>query len=75
MTPAQLTVAWLLGQGEDVGPIPGTRRRERLEENARAAMLELSPDDLDRLQTVAPRTAWAGDRQSFAAHGTVRTPA
>jgi len=75
VTPAQLTLAWLLGQGEDVVPIPGTRRRERLEENARAAMLELSPDDLDRLQTVAPRTAWAGDRQSFAAHGTVRTPA
>ncbi len=74
VTPAQLTLAWLLGQGEDVVPIPGTRRRERLEENARAAMLELSPDDLDRLQTVAPRTAWAGDRQSFAAHGTVRTP-
>jgi len=72
--PAQLTLAWLLAQGEDVVPIPGTRRRARLEENAAAADIELSPQDLDQLQAIAPRTAWAGDRQSFAARGTTRTP-
>ncbi len=74
VTPAQLTLAWLLAQGEDVVPIPGTRRRARLEENAAAADIELSPQDLDQLQAIAPRTAWAGDRQSFAARGTTRTP-
>lgn len=75
VTPAQLTLAWLLAQGDDVVPIPGTRRRERLEENAAAADLELSPETLGRLQELAPRAAWAGDRQSFAAHRTTRTPA
>jgi aryl-alcohol dehydrogenase-like predicted oxidoreductase len=73
VTPAQLTLAWLLAQGEDVVPIPGTRRRERLDENVAAAVVELSRDDLDQLEAVAPPEAWAGDRQSFAAHGTTRT--
>ncbi len=75
VTPAQLTLAWLLAQGDDVVPIPGTRRLKRLDENAAATALELSADELDRLQAVAPRTVWAGDRRSFAAHGTTRTPA
>ena len=74
VTSAQLTLAWLLAQGEDVVPIPGTRRRARLEENAAAAAIELTPQDLEQLQAIAPRTAWAGDRQSFAARGTTRTP-
>jgi aryl-alcohol dehydrogenase-like predicted oxidoreductase len=73
LTPAQLTLAWLLAQGDDVVPIPGTRRQDRLDENVAAASFELSKDDLDRLEAVAPREAWAGDRQSFAAHGTTRT--
>lgn len=73
VTSAQLTLAWLLAQGGDVVPIPGTPRRERLAENAVAAELELSPADLDRLNAVAPREAWAGDRRSFAAHGTIRS--
>ena len=73
VTPAQLTLAWLLAQGDDVVPIPGTRRQERLDENVAAATAELSPEDLDRLDEVASREAWAGDRQSFAARGTTRT--
>jgi len=73
VTPGQLALGWLLAQGADVVPIPGTRRQQRVEENAAAASLELSAADLARLDQVAPRAAWAGDRQSFAAHGTVRT--
>lgn len=72
VTPAQLALAWLLAQGGDVVPIPGTTSAKRLEENAGAAGIWLSPADLDRIKAVAPREAWAGDRQSFAAHGTVR---
>ncbi len=74
-TPAQLALAWLLAQGDDIVPIPGTRRAARLEENAAAADLTLSPVDLERLETLAPRAAWRGDRQSFAAHRTTRSPA
>jgi len=73
VTPGQLALGWLLAQGADVVPIPGTRRQQRVEENAAAASLELSAADLARLDQVAPRSAWAGNRQSFAAHGTVRT--
>jgi len=54
---------------------PAPNARERLEENAAAAAIELSTEDLARLEAVAPRTAWSGDRQSFAAHHTTRTPA
>lgn len=61
-TPAQLALAWALAQGEDVVPIPGTKRRARLEENAAAAALELRPDDLERLDAVAPPGAAAGER-------------
>ena len=75
ITAGQLALAWLLAQGPDVVPIPGTRRRERLAENAAAAGIELSAADLEQLEAVAPRQAWTGDRQSFAAHGTARTPA
>jgi aryl-alcohol dehydrogenase-like predicted oxidoreductase len=75
VTPAQLALAWLLAQGDDIVPIPGTKRRERLHENATAADVELSRADLERLEAVAPRAAWAGVRQSFAAHRTTRLPA
>jgi aryl-alcohol dehydrogenase-like predicted oxidoreductase len=61
-TPAQLALAWLLHQGDDVVPIPGTRRVERLEENAAAAEMELTAEQLSRLdQAFAPGVA-AGDR-------------
>ena len=48
-TPAQLALAWVLAQGEDVVPIPGTKRRKYLEENLAAADIELSPDELERI--------------------------
>jgi len=54
--------------------VPGTGRAARLEENAAAADLTLSPADLERLEALAPRAAWRGDRQSFAAHRTIRSP-
>ena len=72
-TPAQLALAWLLAQGEDVVPIPGTKRRDRLAENLPAAELTLTLEDLERLEQVVPRTAWAGDRFSFAAPATERS--
>lgn len=75
LTPAQLSLAWLLAQGDDVVPIPGTKQPERLAENVAAVGLTLSQDDLDALETVAGRSAWSGDRQSFAAHRTTRRTA
>jgi aryl-alcohol dehydrogenase-like predicted oxidoreductase len=59
-TPAQLALAWLLSRGPDVIPIPGTTRVERLEENAAAVGVRLSPSDLASLDDVAPMVA--GDR-------------
>lgn len=61
-TPAQLALAWLLAQGEDIVPIPGTKRRERLEENVQAVEIELNDDDLRRIDDVAPLGAAAGTR-------------
>jgi aryl-alcohol dehydrogenase-like predicted oxidoreductase len=58
-TPAQVALAWLLAQGDDIAPIPGTKRVERLEENAAADSLELSADQLARLSGIGPA---AGDR-------------
>ncbi len=72
-TPGQLALAWLLAQGEDVVPVPGTRHAGRAQENAAAADLVLSAQDLRRLEATAPRDAWAGNRRSFAAHGTARS--
>jgi hypothetical protein len=69
----QLALAWLLAQGPDVVPIPGSRRPERIAENAAAAAAVLGPADLDRLARALPRAAWAGNRHSFAARGTVRS--
>jgi aryl-alcohol dehydrogenase-like predicted oxidoreductase len=61
-TPAQLALAWLLAQGDDIVPIPGTKRRKYLEENAAAVSIRLTPDDLRRLDEVVPRGAAAGAR-------------
>ncbi len=61
-TPAQLALAWLLAQGPDIVPIPGTKRRERLEENLGALEVELSEDDLRRLDETAPPGFAAGTR-------------
>jgi len=73
VTPGQLALAWLLAQGDDVVPIPGTKRAKRVEGNAAAADVDLTPADIDRLHAEAPRDGWAGDRHSFAAHHTTRT--
>lgn len=66
-TPAQLALRWVLSQGGDILPIPGTRRRAYLEENAAALDVELSPADLARLDEAAPCGAAAGDRYPEAA--------
>ena len=55
MTPAQVSLAWLLHQGDDIVPIPGTKRRGYLEENLQAASLALSAEELSRLgEALAP---------------------
>ena len=61
-TPGQLALAWLLAQGEHIVPIPGTKKRERLAENLGAIDVELSQEDLQRLNELAPAGATAGDR-------------
>jgi aryl-alcohol dehydrogenase-like predicted oxidoreductase len=61
-TPAQLALAWLLAQGEDIVPIPGTTKRNRLEENAAALRVTLAASDLRRIEAVAPKGAAAGER-------------
>jgi len=61
-TPAQLVLAWLLSQGPDIVPIPGTKRTERLLENLGAARVELSVDDVARLSEMVPAGAAAGTR-------------
>ena len=61
-TPAQLALAWVHHQGQDVVPIPGTKRRKYLEENVAATEIELSQADLARLDQVAAPGAVAGDR-------------
>jgi aryl-alcohol dehydrogenase-like predicted oxidoreductase len=74
ITPGQLALAWLLAQGDDVAPIPGTRRLERVVENAGASEIQLGQADLDRLDAAVRPDAWAGDRRSFAVPATTRTP-
>ncbi|MEJ7584822.1 MAG: aldo/keto reductase [Acidimicrobiales bacterium] len=61
-TPGQLALAWVLAQGDDVVPIPGTKRRSFLEENLAATAVELSPDDLAAIEAAAPRSAFSGAR-------------
>src|SRR5216110_1180312 len=61
-TPSQLALAWLLAQGQDIIPIPGTKRRKYLEENAGALNIKLSQRDLKRIDEVAPHGAAAGSR-------------
>jgi aryl-alcohol dehydrogenase-like predicted oxidoreductase len=60
--PSQLALAWVMAQGDDIVPIPGTKRRKYLEENAAAADLNLSQEDFARLDEVFPPDAAAGQR-------------
>ena len=61
-TPAQLALAWVLSRGDDVVPIPGTKRRRYLEENAAASEVTLTEEELERIDEAFPRGAAAGDR-------------
>jgi aryl-alcohol dehydrogenase-like predicted oxidoreductase len=61
-TPSQLALAWVLAQGDDMVPIPGTKRRQFLEENVGAINVTLTRADLERIDEVAPKGAAAGDR-------------
>jgi aryl-alcohol dehydrogenase-like predicted oxidoreductase len=61
-TPSQLALAWVLAQGKDIVPIPGTAHPHHLEENARAVEIELTADDLRRIDEAAPPGAAAGAR-------------
>jgi aryl-alcohol dehydrogenase-like predicted oxidoreductase len=65
--PSQLALAWLLAQGEDIVPIPGTKRRKYLEENFAAIGIRLTPQELARINAAAPHGAAAGPRYSEAA--------
>jgi aryl-alcohol dehydrogenase-like predicted oxidoreductase len=66
-TPAQLALAWLLAQGPEVVPIPGTKRKERLEENLGALQVELSAEDVKRISEAVPAGVAAGARYPEAA--------
>ena len=62
VTPGQLALAWVQAQGDDVVPIPGTKRRAYLEENIAALDVQLTPDDLAELEAVASTSAVSGTR-------------
>jgi aryl-alcohol dehydrogenase-like predicted oxidoreductase len=62
-TPAQIALAWLLVQGDDIAPIPGSRRVARVEENTAADGIELNPAQIDRLDHLTPA---AGERHNEA---------
>ena len=66
-TASQLALAWVLARGDDVVPIPGTKRRTYLEENVAAVDVALTPDDLARIDEVAPKGVAAGERYPAAA--------
>jgi aryl-alcohol dehydrogenase-like predicted oxidoreductase len=70
-TPVQLALAWLLHQGDDVVPIPGTKRVKYLEENVAAAAIDLTEEQLERIDEAVPRGASRGDRYAPGGMATV----
>jgi len=70
-TPSQLALAWVLAQGNDIVPIPGTKRRKYLEENVAALEVRLTADDLRRIDEVAPKGVAAGPRYPEALMGSI----
>jgi aryl-alcohol dehydrogenase-like predicted oxidoreductase len=70
-TPSQLALAWVMAQGDDIVPIPGTKRRKYLEENWAANEIRLGPADLAHIEAAAPRGAVAGERYPAAFMGSV----
>ena len=73
-TPAQLALAWVQAQGDDVVPIPGTKRRRWLEENLGALDVELTEDDMAAIDAVASSGAFAGARYAESGQAPMRTP-
>ena len=67
-TPAQIALAWLLAQGDDIAPIPGTKRVARVEENTAADRIELSAEQVERLNNLTPA---AGERHDEANMSTI----
>jgi aryl-alcohol dehydrogenase-like predicted oxidoreductase len=74
-TPGQLALAWVLAQGDDVAPIPGTKRRAYLEENVAALDVELTRDDLVHLDAIVPKGAAAGTRYAQGNYSYGESPA
>jgi aryl-alcohol dehydrogenase-like predicted oxidoreductase len=68
VTPAHLAIAWILAQGDDIVPIPGSKSLNHLEENIAAVDIELTPDELAQIDEVAPKGVAAGDRYPSMAH-------
>jgi aryl-alcohol dehydrogenase-like predicted oxidoreductase len=64
-TPAQVALAWLLAQGDDIAPIPGTKRVSRVEENTAADGIELSPEQIARLNDLTPATGERHDETNM----------
>ncbi|TGK09225.1 aldo/keto reductase [Leptospira selangorensis] len=71
VTAGQLALAWVLAQGQDIVPIAGTKRRKYLEENIGGSSVKLSKEDLDRINSVAPKDAAAGLRYPASSMGSV----
>ncbi|TGM97621.1 aldo/keto reductase [Leptospira dzoumogneensis] len=71
VTAGQLSLAWVLAQGQDIVPIAGTKRRKYLEENIGGSSVKLSKEDLDRINSVAPKDAAAGLRYPASSMGSV----
>jgi aryl-alcohol dehydrogenase-like predicted oxidoreductase len=69
--PGQLALAWVLAKGEDVVPIPGTKRRKYLEENAAAAAIKLTPEEVAELEAAVPQNEIVGDRYTEASMKTI----
>ena len=65
-TPAQIALAWLLAQGNDIAPIPGTRRVARVEENTAADSIQLSGDQIERLSNLTPASGELHDEANMA---------
>lgn len=75
-TPSQLALAWVLHQGFDVGPIPGTTKTENLNQNIESLYVKLSPEDMLELESIASIDAFKGSRlpPTILAHSNVETP-
>ncbi len=65
-TPAQVALAWLLAQGDDIAPIPGTKRAARVEENTAADHVELNADQIERLNNLTPAIGERHDEGNMA---------